>query len=73
MGLDVTHFFSKILLLQLVYTMGFFTTKCNTVCPTEQLIPLLVMFVLMFPSLSQSQMMEMTPIINDYIFAITED
>ena len=47
--------------------MEFFTAKCiwySTVCLTEQLLPLLVMFVIMFPSLSQSQMMEVTPMID---------
>ena len=41
---------------------------CGTaVCVlTEQLIPLLVMFMVMFHSLSQSQMMEMIPVINYY-------
>jgi len=44
--------------------MEFLTTKFmrySTVFLTEHLLPLLVMFVIMFPSLSQLQMMEMTP------------
>jgi len=43
--------------------MEFLTTKFmrySTVFLTEHLLPLLVMFVIMFPSLSQLQMMEMT-------------
>jgi len=49
--------------------MEFFTAKFmwyGTVCLTEQLLPFLVMFVIMFLSLSQSQMMKMTPLISDY-------